>query len=197
VATLFLGIQIGIMTGVVLSIAQIIYQSSRPHVAVLGKLPNSFTYRNVDRFEEAVQHDEVLVYRFDSQLYFGNAAYFREGIEEVVAHEGKELKVFILEANSITDIDSSGIQELEDVISFFKTREIRLFLAGVRGPVRDILQKYGLVEKIGSKNFFLDVHAAVEYYKASAEKENDFWTRQAVQTNVKNKKGGKSRSVNP
>jgi SulP family sulfate permease len=192
IATLTLGIQDGVFIGVILSIAQIIYQSSRPHVAVLGKLPNTFTYRNIDRFEEAKQHDEILVYRFDSQLYFGNAAYFREGIEDVVAREGKELKVFILEANSITDIDSSGIHELEDVMSFLKNRNIFLYMAGLRGPVRDILEKYGLVEKIGAKNFFLDVHAAVEYYKASSEKEDNFWTREAVQTNVKNKKSGKS-----
>jgi SulP family sulfate permease len=188
IATLTLGIQDGVFIGVILSIAQIIYQSSRPHVAVLGKLPNTFTYRNIDRFEEAKQHDEILVYRFDSQLYFGNAAYFREGIEDVVAREGKELKVFILEANSITDIDSSGIHELEDVMSFLKNRNIFLYMAGLRGPVRDILEKYGLVEKIGAKNFFLDVHAAVEYYKASSEKEDNFWTREAVQTNVKKQK---------
>ncbi len=186
-ATLFLGIQIGIALGVVLSIAQIIYKTSRPHVAVLGKLPESSSYRNIDRFEEATQQDEVLVYRFDSQLFFGNAAPFREGIEDLVTRQGKELKVFVLDASSITNIDSSGIHELKDVMSFLKNREILLYLAGVRGPVRDTLQKYGLVDKIGSKNFFLDVHAAVEYFKANSEKAADFWSKRAVQTNIKSK----------
>lgn len=187
-ATLFLGIQNGVLIGVILSIAQIIYQSSRPHVAVLGKLPETSTYRNVNRFEEAAQHDELLIYRFDSQLYFGNAAYFREGIEDLVKHENKALKVFVLDASSITDIDSSGMHELKDVMSFLENRNIRLFMSGVRGPVRDTLQKYELVEKIGTKNFFLDVNAAVEYYKASSEKAADIWSQRAVQTNIKGKK---------
>ncbi len=188
VATLTLGIQQGVFIGVLLSIAQIIYQSSRPHVAVLGQLPDTSTYRNINRFEEATQHDEVLIYRFDSQLYFGNAAYFREGIEDLVANEGKALRLFILDASSITDIDSSGIHDLKDVMAFLNTRKIRFYLAGVRGPVRDALQKFGLVEEIGSKNFFLNVHAAVEYYKSSTEKGEHIWTQKAIQTNVKGTK---------
>jgi SulP family sulfate permease len=185
IATLTLGIQNGVFIGVILSIAQIIYQSSRPHVAVLGKLPETNSYRNVSRFGEATQHDEILIYRFDSQLYFGNAAYFREGLEDMVTNQGKELKLFILNTSSITDIDSSGIHELEDVMSFLKTRNIALYLTGTRGPVRDILQKYGLVEKIGSKNFFLDIQNAVDYYKASAERSDEIWSQKAIQTNLK------------
>jgi len=188
VATLTLGVQNGVFIGVILSVAQIIYQSSRPHVAVLGKLPETSTYRNVDRFAEAAQHDEILIYRFDSQLYFGNAAYFREGIEDLVVKNGDKLKLFILDTSSIPDIDSSGIHELEDVMNFLKNRNIRLFLTGTLGPVRDTLQKYGLVEKIGSKNFFLNVHAAVEYYKSSKETAESIWTQRAIQTNFKDRR---------
>lgn len=188
VATLTLGIQNGVFIGVILSVAQIIYQSSRPHVAVLGKLPDTSTYRNVDRFAEATQHDEILIYRFDSQLYFGNAAYFREGIEDLVVKNGDKLKLFILDTSSIPDIDSSGIHELEDVMNFLKNRNIRLFLTGTLGPVRDTLQKYGLVEKIGSKNFFLNIQAAVEYYKSSEETAKSIWTQRAIQTNFKNRR---------
>ncbi len=185
IATLTLGIQTGVFIGIILSIAQIIYQSSRPHVAVLGKLPDTNTYRNITRFEEASQDDEILIYRFDSQVYFGNAAFFREGIERLVGNRGKELKLFILDTSSITDIDSSGIHELEDIMSFLETRKILLYVTGTRGPVRDTLQKYGIVDKIGTKNFFLGIHAAVECYKASEDQFDGLWSKKALQTNLK------------
>jgi len=78
IITLVLGIEEGVFAGVVLSICMVLYRSSKPHVVVLGNLPGTRSYRNLDRFENAGLPKDEIVIRFDDQLYFGNADYFQE-----------------------------------------------------------------------------------------------------------------------
>lgn len=182
-ATLLFGIQNGVLSGVILSLALMIYRNAKPHVAVLGQLPGSTNYRNIDRFEEAIQYDEILIVRFDAQLYFGNAVYFRETIENLVNQESDQLKVVILDASGVHDIDSSGIHELSETIRFLRDRNIALYLAGTIGPVRDTLQKNLLLEKIGIDHHYLDVHSAVEGFRKGGSAATDSTTA-ATQTNV-------------
>ncbi len=178
-ATLLFGIQNGVLSGVILSLGLMIYRNAKPHVAILGQLPDSTHYRNIDRFEEAIQYDEILIIRFDAQLYFGNAVYFRETLENLVNQESDQLRVVILDASGIHDIDSSGIHELSESIRFLQEKNIALYLAGTIGPVRDILQKNHLLEKIGMDHHYLDVHSAVEGFRKGV-----IATTAAVQTNV-------------
>ncbi|MDX1667258.1 MAG: STAS domain-containing protein, partial [Saprospiraceae bacterium] len=182
VATLSLGIQTGVFIGVLLSIALIIHRTSRPHHAVLGRLPDSRYYRNIHRFEEAVEHEEVVVVRFDSQLYFGNSDYFRSTIEEIVAKD-EDIQALILDASGISDIDSSSLHTLRDIISFLETRDIEFYITGIIGPVRDILYKNGLTREIGTHNQFLTIHDAVKYHRTRDKRKSEGWTSDALQTN--------------
>ena len=184
VATLTLGIQDGVFTGVILSLAFMVYRNSKPHISILGQLPGSRNYRNIDRFGSAIRQDEILIVRFDAQLYFGNATYFRESLEALVNKEGKELKLLILDASSIHDVDSSGVKTIEELLAFLQQRNVGLYISGAIGPVRDVLKKNGLVEKIGARNHFMFVHDAVEaYHKRQRTGEDDSWTADAVQAN--------------
>ncbi|MCB0595893.1 MAG: solute carrier family 26 protein [Lewinellaceae bacterium] len=183
-ATLTLGIQNGVLTGVILSLAFMIYRNSKPHISILGQLPNSRSYRNINRFEKAIRHNEILIVRFDAQLYFGNATYFRESLEGLVDKEGHALKLLILDASSIHDIDSSGINILQELMAYLQQRGVLFYLSGAIGPVRDILKKNGLIEKIGAKNHFMYIHDAVEAFRKRRESgDEDFWSPDAVQTN--------------
>lgn len=184
-ATLLLGIQPGVFTGILLSIGQIIYQTSRPHIAILGQLPQTRVYRNVARYEEAIQREDILIYRFDDRLYFGNAAIFRETIESLVGDAVPKLKLFILDASSIPSIDSTGIHELDDLMDFLRNRQVRFYIVGLRGPVRDTLERFHLTEEIGAKSFFFHIHDAVEYYSSSDDDADQYWTNRALQNNVK------------
>lgn len=162
--TLLLGIQVGILTGIILSLAFMLYRNSKPHLAILGKLPDTRHYRNVNRFAEARQHDEILVVRFDAQLYFGNATYFADTLEAVIAQEADELKLLVLDASNIHEIDSSGIESLRDVLDFISERSIILFIAGAIGPVRDAMVRHKMLEKIGEDHFFLSIADAIDAY---------------------------------
>lgn len=188
VATLLLGIQNGVLMGVLLSLAIMVYRNSRPHIAVLGQLPNSRRYRSISRFSNARQHEEVLIVRFDAQLYFGNADYFRDEIERLVAREGRALQLFILDASSIHDIDTTGAEALGEVIEILQGRNIRFFISGVVGPARDALSRHGLMQVIGERNQFIQIHDAVEYYHTAADAADSSWTPDALQTNEPKKK---------
>lgn len=182
IATLMLGIQNGILIGVLLSLAIMVYRNSRPHIAVLGQLPNSRRYRSISRFSNARQHEEVIIVRFDAQLYFGNADYFRDEIEGLVAREGRALKLFILDASSIHDIDTTGAEALNEVISALRDRDIQFFISGAVGPARDGLTRHGLMQTIGERNQFIAIHDAVDYYHTNSE-DTGSWTPDALQTN--------------
>lgn len=161
-ATLTLGIQDGVMIGVILSLAIIIYRNSRPHVAVLGKLPEADLYRNVLRFKQAIRKKGVLIVRFDAPLYFGNAAYFRKQVEDFYNAMPDPTILFVLDAQGISDMDSSGAMELLELVRWIKNQNTTFRISGAIGPIRDVLEKFGVSLEIGANCFHLNVHSAVE-----------------------------------
>ncbi len=170
--TLLVGIQSGVLAGIIFSLALMIYRTSKPHFAILGQLPNTRYYRNIERYPEALHGDEVMILRFDAQLYFGNAGYFRESVEELVKQRRGKVKLFILDASSILDIDSSGLHILEEVIDYLRKEGILFYVSGVIGPVRDLFFKTGLSEKIGRDQQFMYIHDAVESYHQREDKDS-------------------------
>ncbi len=166
VATLILGIEQGIALGVILSLAIIIWKTTRPHVAELGQVPGTEFYRNIKRFKQVKAKRDLLIIRFDAQLYFANIGYFRDQLEEMISTKGDELKAIIINAESINSIDSTAMHALEGIVKELRGRSIEIYMSGVIGPVRDALVKTNLLDLIGEKNFFMSVHDAVEYHES-------------------------------
>ena len=165
IATLFLGIEFGIITGVGLSLIVLIFRTSRPYVVELGKVPNSNFYKNKERFEEVLLDKDVLVFRFDAQLFYANASYFRDRLEQMMDNKGNALKLIVLDAESINRVDSTGVEMLKERILFCQKKGIIFYLAGVKGPVRDDLFKSGILEIISLDHFFMRANQAVRFYK--------------------------------
>ena len=160
--TLIFGIVEGILTGMVLSLALVIYKSAYPHVAVLGRIPGTSFYRNVKRFAEAETKDGVLVLRFDAPLYFANADYFKDQVRQMEEKAQTPVRLLILNAESIVGVDSSAVRMLRQLVEEGRERGRDFALAGAIGPVRDILFKNGLMDMIGKDHVFPHVHEAVE-----------------------------------
>lgn len=158
--TLLLGIQLGVLAGIVISILLILYKSSKPHYAVLGRLKGTDLFRNKDRFPTE-EIDDVLIFRYDDDIFFGNAEHFYDAViaalgdMEATAH-------FILDARSIGRIDATGLHKLEMLLTKFDKKEIQFLLAGAIGPVRDMLDEAGLKGIIGAENSYMTVLDAVE-----------------------------------
>jgi len=169
-STLLFGIEYGIMIGVGLSLIILIFRTSRPYVAELGKVPDSDFYRNRERFNEVILDDEVLVFRFDAQLFYANASYFIETLELMVEKKGPRLKLIVLDAESINRVDSTGVEMLKERIRFYHKKNILFYFAGVKGPVRDHLFRGKILEIITLDHFYMRVNGAVNYYK-TGEKE--------------------------
>ncbi|CAN5405132.1 sulfate permease [soil metagenome] len=165
--TLFIGIEQGIIAGVLISLAVVIYSSTKPHNAELGRLGDSSNFRNIERYEQAKIDDDVLIYRFDSSLYFANADFFIENITQRIDNKGEKLELVILDASAINSIDSTGLHTIQELIKDLKLRRIEFYIAGALGPVRDQLKRCGITDVMGEDNFFFDVSDALAEYKYS------------------------------
>jgi len=180
IGTLTLGIEEGILIGVILSLALIVFRTTQPHTAILGKIPGGPHYKNVDRFEQLEKRDEILIFRFDARLYFANVSYFKETIEAAILEKGKKLKLLILDADSMNGMDSSGVHALEEIIGYCRDRNIQFNMVGVKGPIRDIFHRSKLMEKLGEDHFFFRIQHAVDTYD---DKQINDYSSYALQTN--------------
>jgi len=169
--TLGVGIVTGIIVGVVFSLLLLVYRTSRPHFAILERVGDTTIFRNVERFETKNDRKDVLVVRFDSQIYFGNQQFFKTEISQLINEKGSDLKLVVLSASSINYIDSSGIHMLRKFIGELHQKKIQFFVSGVIGPVRDIINSTDLKECIPEKAQYLSICDAIEYYeKGESEK---------------------------
>ena len=166
--TLLIGISQGIIFGVLFSLVLLVYRISKPHFAVLGKIKGMEYFKNVNRFSEDVEvYDEILMIRFDAQLFFANVHYFKKTLMKEVDKKGESLKYVILNAESINYLDDTAAKELQTMLFDLKGRGIIFKLAGAIGPIRDILKKSGLVEVIGEENMYV---RTAEAYADSLQK---------------------------
>ena len=172
-ATLLLGIEYGILVGVGLSLIILIYRTSKPYVTELGKVPNSNFYRNKNRFDEVIIEDDILVFRFDAQLFYANANYFRDHLDVMASNKGNALKLIVLDAESINRVDSTGVEMLKERIKFYQKKNVTFYFAGVKGPVRDDLFRSGILQIIDINHFFMRANQAVKFYKTGDRKHQE------------------------
>jgi len=180
--TLFVGISQGILIGTLLSLLLMVIRTSKPHYAILAKVSGTNYYKNISRFEtDANIDDNILILRFDAQLFFGNRDYFRKIVFKEIEKK-PNLKGFILVARGITYVDSSGLSTLSAMIKSFQQKGILFMVAGAIGPTRDLLQKSKLTDLIQEKNMFAKTADAVEYFKGKVVP-TDVQKKIASQTN--------------
>jgi SulP family sulfate permease len=160
-ATLALGIEEGIVVGVVVSLILVVHQSSRPHVARLGRLPGTTTYRNLDRNPEAQAPPGVSILRVDASLYFANSAFFKDLVLST-EREADGVQALVLDLYPVNRIDATALHTLKQLVEHSAERNVRLLVAGTKGPVMDVLHRAGIVELVGLENFFHETHEAVE-----------------------------------
>ncbi len=170
IGTLILGIEEGILLGVLLSMIILIYRVSYPHVAELGRIGNGTTFRNTARFAEAKIDDHIVIMRFDAQLYFANVNFFRDKVTDLVKKR-KQATHFILDASAISTVDSSALHMLHDLIGDLRLSGVHFMIANMIGPVRDTLTKGGIISMIGKEHCFVSVLSAYEL--ASNEIKNE------------------------
>lgn len=163
--TLFMGITQGILIGVLCSLLLMVYRTSKPHFVEIGNIGNSDYYKNVIRFaDEVVVRDDLLIVRFDSQLYFGNSGYFKKQLLKHMKAKGSNLKGIILNAEAINYIDATAADMLTKLIHDIRERGIQFYMAGAIGPTRDIIFNTGIIKELQREFLFVKTKEAVDFY---------------------------------
>ena len=156
---LFLGVEIGIILGVSLSLLLFLWRTSRPHSAVVGQLPGSEHFRNIERFS-VVQSEFVVSLRVDESLYFPNARYLEERITQLMV-EYPECKHLVLMCSGVNLIDASALDSLEAIAERLTAAGIQLHLSEVKGPVMDQLHRSDFLQHFGG-HVFVSQYAAMQ-----------------------------------
>ena len=158
-ATLGLGVEAGLMTGVGLSLALFLYRSSRPHIAEVGLVAGTEHFRNVLR-HTVLTNPRLLGLRVDESLYFANARSLEDRINEAVARNPR-LEHLVLMCSAVNSIDASALESLESIEHRLRAAGIRLHLSEVKGPVMDGLQHTDFIRHL-SGQVFLSHYQAVD-----------------------------------
>ncbi len=156
--TLGYGIEPGIVTGVLLSIFAHLYNTSRPHIAIIGRMPGTEHFRNIKRHKVETQ-SQILSMRVDESLYFANARYLEDQVYARLA-EQPNVKHVVLVCPAVNDIDLSALEAIESINARLKDAGVILHLSEVKGPVMDKLERSGFLPHLTGK-VFLSQHLAI------------------------------------
>jgi SulP family sulfate permease len=154
-----MGIEQGLTAGVTLSIALHLFDTSRPHVAVVGQIPGTAHFRNVQNFA-AVTDPEILSLRVDESLYFPNARFIEDLVNDAVA-ANPAVRHVIFECIAVNKVDASAIESLEAINRRLEAGGIRFHLSEVKRPVMDRLSRSGFLEKLTGSVYLSHYHAVL------------------------------------
>jgi SulP family sulfate permease len=165
-STLALGVELGLGISVVASLAVILHQTTRPNIAVLGQIPGTTEFRNVERSPSAVTSDGIMVVRVDAPLYFANLDYLRAKLKKLEAEQHGRMRVLVLDATSVTELDSTADTVLVEMAGELAQRGVVLYFAGLKGRLLDVMRRSGSYERLGANRFFLSANEAVRHAEA-------------------------------
>lgn len=157
--TLALGVEAGVASGIVASILLHLYHTSRPHIAVLGRLPDSEHFRNIKHYRVET-HPSIVMLRVDESLLFSNASYLEDKIDNLVWGRA-EVRHVVIHCGAVNTIDLTAMEMLESVMQKLHAQGIRLHLAEVKIPVKLQLERAHILEHL-SGNLFLSLFAAYQ-----------------------------------
>ena len=167
-ATLILGIEVGIAVAVVASMLVVFARMSKPHTAVLGRIPGTTSWRNLERFPDAETISGIDVIRIDAALSFVNAQHVKRLLGDRAARLVEEPRALVLDCSGINDIDATGAETLAEILTDLDESPVVLHLCDVKGPVRDVLRRAGLWDRLDSR-IHATAHQAAEFITGSAE----------------------------
>jgi SulP family sulfate permease len=154
---LLLGVEAGVVVGLLLSLGAMIWRESRPHIAVLGRIAGTEHFRNIER-HAAETRSGVLLLRVDAGLFFGNVEAVNARVEEEIdLHPGTRELVLVLSAVNV--IDTSALFGLLELNTILSQRGVRLHLAEVKGPVMDRLKESSLLTRLSGQVFLSTANA--------------------------------------
>ncbi len=155
--TLVEGVELGIIAGVGLSVLLYLYRTSKPHSAIVGRVPGTEHFRNVDRFDVETCN-QILTLRVDESLYFANARYLEDRVYDLVAQK-PDIKHLVLMCPAVNLIDASALESLEAINHRLKDSGVTFHLSEVKGPVMDRLKRTHFLDELSGQVFLSQYEA--------------------------------------
>ncbi len=159
-----IGVLGGLAIAIGASVAVFVWKRWRPHVAVLGRIRGRKGYHDVERHPTAYRVPGLLLFRFDAPLFFANAPYFEQCLMEALDEADGTINRVVVSGAPMTDIDTTGAEALGQVLDELDRRGVDFAFAGLKGPVKDRLRRYGLFDRIGEHRFYSTLGRAVMTY---------------------------------
>jgi SulP family sulfate permease len=155
--TLAEGVELGIIAGVGLSILLHLYRTSKPHSAIVGRVPGTEHFRNIDRHHVETDN-HILTLRVDESLYFANARYLEDRVYDLVM-SNPNIEHLILMCPAVNFIDASALESLEAINHRLNDSGVTLNLSEVKGPIMDRLRRTYFVDEL-TGHIFLSQYEA-------------------------------------
>jgi high affinity sulfate transporter 1 len=156
----------GIFIAVVVAVIAFLWRAWRPYDAVLGRIDGLKGYHDIARHPEARQIPGLLIFRWDAPLFFANQEIFRSDVQHAIASANTPTRQVLIAAEPVTDIDVTAADMLQALELSLSAQGIGLCFAELKGPVKDRLKDYGLMQAWGEKRFFPTIGKAVDAYVA-------------------------------
>ncbi|KAF8392335.1 hypothetical protein HHK36_022677 [Tetracentron sinense] len=169
IGVVFGSVEMGLIIAVAISLLRVLLSVARPRTFVLGNIPNSTIYRNMDQYPVAKNVPGILILNINAPIYFTNSSYLRERILRWINEEEDRLKssgetslqYVILDMSAVGSIDTSGISMFEEVQKIIDRRGLKLVLANPGSEVMKKLDKSKFIDTIGQEWIYLTVGEAV------------------------------------
>ncbi len=165
--TLAFGVEAGVSAGVALSVLLHLYKSSKPHIAEVGRIPGTEHFRNILR-HNVITDPATVTLRVDESLYFANARYLEDKIQNRVAAD-PNIRNVILQCSAINEIDFSALESLEMINERLREMGVKLHLSEVKGPVMDRLEKQHFLDDLTGEVFLSQFEAAQKTMETEAQ----------------------------
>lgn len=166
---LLLGILPGVLVAVTLALADLLRRAARPHDAVLGRVKGRPGYQDIERQPGSETLPGLIIYRIDGPLFFANARFLSERVRELVKSAESPVLMVVLDCGGVFELDVTAAETLEELDRGLHAHGIRLGLAEPHAPLRKVLQRTGLLQKIGPEDIFATVEEAISAYVERTE----------------------------
>nr|WP_321510021.1 sulfate permease [uncultured Hyphomonas sp.] len=173
--TLLAGVELGVTTGIIVSIGLHLYVTSKPHFAIVGQVPGTHHFRNVNRHAVVIP-EHIVTIRIDESLYFANARFLEDTVYCVLGNR-PDVQHIVLMCPAVNHIDVSGLESLEAINRRLKDAGVTLHLSEVKGPVMDRLKRTHFLDEL-TGNVYLNQFDAIidldyDCAKSAIEKTGD------------------------
>ena len=164
VGVVVLGAIPGIGLAIVIAVVEFLWDSWRPHSAVLGRAEGIKGYHDIQRHPEAHLIPGLVLFRWDAPLFFANAEWFHDQVLDAVAASPTPVRWVVVAAEPVTSVDVTSADMLVELDDVLREAGISLCFAEMKGPVKDKLKRFGLFARLGEQFFFPTLGSAVSAY---------------------------------